>query len=364
MKAIYIDFVPEGSVGVRNKIDFQIEALRGLGIQVVHANYDDGYNFGDKKLLNFSARNKLLRKLFEIVVVFRILRCKFSDVDFVYLRHVRLTPWFYLMIRGISKKVDKLYLEIATYPYDGEVSRFSILSLSDNFFRKRISDFVDTVFCFGNSTGEVWGIPAVEMFNSIDPEKISFHDRQRSKSDGDVVNFVSVSKLSRWHGYDRFIEAVAKAAPDVKRRIVFHIVGDGEEKRKLEGLVEKYGLISNVKFYGIKQGEELDKIYAASDIGVASLGLYRIGLDRITPIKMSEYAAKGLPFVLANNDPRFEGVDFVYRVGNNDGVFDLEKVIEWYDRSTFTAVSIREFAENNLTWKEQMRKVVERFKSK
>lgn len=364
MKSIYFDFVPEGNIGVRNKIICQIEALRELGVQVVHANYDDGYNLGSKKLLGVSTRNKILRKLLEIIIVLRILRCDFSGVDFVYLRHVRLTPWFYLMIRSVSKKVDKFYLEIATYPYDGEVSRFSILSLSDNFFRKRINKFVDAVFCFGKSGGEIWGIPAVEMFNSIDPAKISFHDRQRLKSDCREVNFVSVSKLSRWHGYDRFVEAVARATPDVRRRIVFHVVGDGAERLRLEKLVEEYNLRSNVKFYGSKQGEELDEIYANSDIGVASLGLYRIGLDEITPLKMSEYAAKGLPFLLANKDPRFDGVDFVYRVDNNDSVFDLGKVVEWYDRSTFTAVSIREFAENNLTWKEQMRKVVEVFTSK
>lgn len=361
MKAIYFDFVPEGNIGVRNKIDCQIEALSGLGVHVVHANYDDGYNLGDKKLLNFSARNKLLRKLFEIVVVFRILRCKFSDVDFVYLRHVRLTPWFYLMIRGISKKVDKLYVEIATYPYDGEVSRFSPLSLSDNFFRKKINKFVDTVFCFGKSSGSIWGIPSIEMFNSIDPMKIDFYDKKTYRSDGGVVNFLSVSKLSKWHGYDRFIESVAKSKPDVRERIVFHIVGDGAERFKLEELVEKYGLSSNVKFYGSKSGKELDEIYAISDVGVASLGLYRIGLDEITPLKMSEYAAKGLPFVLANKDPRFEGVDFVCRIANNEREFDLGKVVEWYDRSTFTADSIRGFAEKNLTWKDQMRKVIERF---
>lgn len=43
LKAVYIDFIPEGNIGVRNKISYQIEALESLGVSVIHANYSNGF---------------------------------------------------------------------------------------------------------------------------------------------------------------------------------------------------------------------------------------------------------------------------------------------------------------------------------
>lgn len=361
MKAVYIDFVPEDNIGVRKKIDYQIQALKDLGVDVVHAHYENGFKIGHEQILHGKIKNKFKRKIFEVYLVYKLLRQDYTEIDFIYLRHVRLTPWFYWMIRHLSKKVKQFYIEIATYPYDGEVSKYSLLSISDSFFRDKISPYVNTIFSFGKSDGYIWGIPAIEMHNAIDLNEIKFYPKINSASG--IVNFISVSKLARWHGYDRMIHSLAKLEPEIRKKIVFHVVGDGPEKEGLEKAVEQYGLQQIVKFYGSKQGKELDEIYKQADIAVASLGLYRIGLDEITPIKMSEYTAKGLPFVLASNDPRFIDADFVYKVKNSDEIFDLEDVVSWYNGNEFNSLKIRSYAEKHLDWSAQMKKVLSSFNS-
>src|SRR5690554_3550012 len=361
MRAVYIDFNPEKNVGVRRKISYQIDALRNLGVDTVHAFYNNGYYFGEEKIFGLHSSSTIVRKVYEIKIVKEILSHDFSGFDFIYLRYVRLTPWFYWMLRVLSKKVSKVYVELATYPYDGEVKKYSPLTISDNFFRTKISSYVDAIFCFGITEGRVWGIPSVNMTNAINPADITFVNVEENNKEKQSIDLISVSSLASWHAYDRLIDSMNELPSDAKSKVKFHVVGDGPKKVELERLVQQYNLNSHVIFYGSLQGEKLDEVYAHADVGVASLGLYRIGLDEITPIKMSEYAAKGLPFILANKDPRFEQADFVYRVPNKAGSFDLEKMITWYQNLKATKASIRKFAEDNLTWETQMKKVVDHF---
>ena len=146
---------------------------------------------------------------------------------------------------------------------------------------------------------------------------------------------------------------------DGKEKIKFHIVGEGSETAKLKKIVEdNIELHDIVIFHGFKLGKELDEIYNNSDIALGSLGNHRKGLLDGGGLKNREYCAKGIPFIKAGYD-RFENCQFIYDVPNDESLLDIEKIIEWYKNLKVTPEEIRKYAEENLTWDKQMKKVID-----
>ena len=79
---------------------------------------------------------------------------------------------------------------------------------------------------------------------------------------------------------------------------------------------------------------------------------------RITPIKPSEYTARGIPFILANNDPRVEEANFVFRVKNDESIINLVELYNWYFDNNFTSQEIRGYASKYLSWEIQINKII------
>ena len=144
--------------------------------------------------------------------------------------------------------------------------------------------------------------------------------------------------------------------------VKFHVVGDGDKKvvTELKDLVKKNNLEEHVMFYGYKSGKDLDEIYNKVDIAVGSLGFSRIGLKGGSPLKTREYIAKGVPIILGYEDISLKNtLDFIYQVPNDESVFDLYKILDWYKNLDKDSTKIRRYAEDNLTWNKQMKKVVD-----
>jgi|GEM_PF-4656429 len=49
----------------------------------------------------------------------------------------------------------------------------------------------------------------------------------------------------------------------------------------------------------------------------------------------------------------------MYKIINDETIFDIEEIIEWYNNLKVSAEEIREYTKNNLTWDIQMKKVVD-----
>lgn len=358
MKAVYIDFVPESNIGVRNKITQQIASFNKKGVNVTHGFYDKGYyKIGGKNIIHES-RGRILRKINEVRIVNHLTKLDLSDFNFIYIRYTKLTPWQYYLIRNLNKKNKNIIIEVPTYPYDKEYNFLSLIRLSDLYFRRKLNKYVSHIFYFGEYTRRIWGIPATQLVNAIDIDSINFNSEIKDKPNKNIINFVAVSKLAFWHGYDRFIMSLSKCKEEVKNKILFHVVGDGPEKEKLEQMTKELNLEKHVIFYGSKNGDALDAIYEKMQIGVSSLGLFRIGLDECTPLKPSEYAAKGLPFIIANHDPRFNNANFVFNIPNEDSIIDLEKTLCWYENLQHSRFEIRQFAKEHLTWDQEVDKII------
>jgi phosphatidylinositol alpha-1,6-mannosyltransferase len=80
----------------------------------------------------------------------------------------------------------------------------------------------------------------------------------------DVV-VMTVGRLQRRKGHDVAIAAMARLAPELPG-LRYVIVGDGEERPRLERLVSEFGLGERVRFAGEVSSEELPRYFAACDI--------------------------------------------------------------------------------------------------
>ncbi len=119
---------------------------------------------------------------------------------------------------------------------------------------------------------ESMGVPADKVhivYPAVDPER--FHPgvdgaaiRARYAGPGDIV-LLSVGRLQRRKGHDVAIHAVAALRTEFPQ-LRYIIAGDGEERGRLEGLVDQHRLRGRVFFAGAVAEDELPAHYAACDI--------------------------------------------------------------------------------------------------
>lgn len=364
MKGIYLNFVQEYEIGVIKKLNFQIKSFNKLGVNIKKCKIiEDKFYIDDFFINNYhtgtSFKEKLSRKIDLYFCLKKLQKTKlYEDIDFMYIRYFYSSPWFISYLKFLKKINLKIILEVPTYPYDGEVK--------DNFFirwdkkyREELHKYVDKVVTYSDDK-EIWRIPCINISNGIDLEEIQMIDREKTES---KIIFMSVSNCSIWHGIDRFIYSILEYIKNNgKEKIIFNIVGEGNEISKLKQIVNENKELENIViFHGRKSGKELDKIYNITNIGVGSLGIHRINLETVQPLKNREYCAKGLPFIISFNDPYFKDKEFVYKVSNNEKLLDIEKIIEWYKNLKITSKEIREYSKN-FSWDIQMKKVVDYLK--
>lgn len=172
------------------------------------------------------------------------------------------------------------------------------------------------------------------------------------------LRLIGVAQMANWHGYDRLIRALrllGKDCPEFKVHLV--LVGEGSELQALKDLVVSCGLQKKVTFTGMLIGADLNRIFDNAHIGIASLGLYRKGLDEASDLKTREYMARGLPVIGVGRDPDFD-VNCPYRfvVPNDDSVEELAELIySFRNRKLPNANEIRQFAEERLSLEGKLR---------
>lgn len=364
MKGIYLNFVQEYEIGVIKKLNFQIKSFNKLGVNIKKCKIiEDKFYIDDFFIKNYhtgtSFKEKLSRKIDLYFCLKKLQKTKlYEDIDFMYIRYFYSSPWFISYLKFLKKINLKIILEVPTYPYDGEV-KDSFFTRWDKKYREELHKYVDKVVTYSDDK-EIWRIPCINISNGIDLEEIQMIDRKKTES---KIIFTSVSNCSIWHGIDRLIYSILEYIKNNgKEKIIFNIVGEGNETFKLKQIVKENKLEKYVIFHGKKLGKELDEIYNESDIGIGCLGNFRKGLYEGGALKNKEYCAKGLPVVVAGPDYDFNNCEFIYQVSQDESLINIEKIIEWYKNLNITSEEIREYAENNLSWDIQIKKIVESIK--
>ena len=352
MKGIYIyssndkDYMANGEA---KKVLSQVKAFRKAGVDVSFLDIVLDRKI-DKVLYRLPFRGVYSKEF--------IKRCEKEAVDakFVFIRKNIFDCTYYKLLRAIKKANPqiKIIVEIPTYPYFQEWNR--IIDKPLIWKEKRVIPkvkkygLVDYYLTLTDDK-EIYGISTIKFSNCIAVEE---YTSKRNLQNTEEVHLIGVALLAKWHGFDRVIrglkEYYEKNRDPVK--VVFHIVGDGPELNSYTRLVEQSNLKDKVIFEGKHKGEELDHLYDISHVGIGSLGMYRIGLEKATSLKLREYCAKGIPFIKASDDEVFNDFRYCLSFANNDEPIDILKVVNWTKEIDYEQAvgSIREYAFGNLDW--------------
>jgi len=376
MKVLYITTVNlMQESGVASKIRGQVKAMRkqGLDVQILYAtngtinyvNLDDDRVFAVYRKLPVVGFFNMLKALYSNA--FKIVNEK--NYDGVYIRY-SLSDWNLIkFLKSLKRSGVKIFIEIASYPYDGEYKAktfFKKLGLQiDKFYRKKLYKYVDCCFVPRKNIGSVFNMNTVLFDNGVSIKDINTRNYEGRKEN--TLRLLGVANLSPWHGYDRVIEGIYEYYKNGgKANVIFHVVGEGAELENLKSLVDKLDLGKNVVFYGKKFGGDLDKIYGFCDVGVAAIGIFRQGTDNTSSLKTKEYCAKSLPFIMLHQEA---GVDedfpYAYRIENTPEPVDISEIIKFFEgieKENYIEY-MREYAEENFDWEEKFKVVIDKIKS-
>lgn len=301
--------------------------------------------------------------------------------DLVYIKGFLANPYA-LRIADAAKSANprcRVIYEIATYPYWGEYRRFfrvdwkrrdarafagHLLEAAQHWATApRMKRSVDALVVFGQPVERLWGIPAVTIDNGVSVDRIEPRDSS-GRMPGAAIRLLGVAGTSVAHGYDRVLDGLAqyrKAKPPGGPEVFFDLVGENETVRALRARTAELGLEDAVSFLGYRDSGELALLYNRCDAAVSSLGVYRIGLKWLSPLKSREYCAAGIPFLYAYEDTLPGNATFAMKIPNDPSPVDIAAVVRFVERCRGNpAVSRRErqYAEEYFDWKIIMKRVL------
>lgn len=259
-----------------------------------------------------------------------------NNYNFIYVRYHLCDFLFINSLRILNRKATKTVVEIPTYPYKKELLKSHngvvryFMDFSSNFL---LRFFVGRMVTYSQD-GKIFGIKTINTINGIIYENVIPVEKKQFNTK--EIHLISVSMTVICHGYDRLIEGIKKyydLGGDTK--IIYHLVGEGEEIKRYRDLVLKYGIEKYVLFYGFKTSADLDVLYEKADIAINSLAIHRIGLQTESTIKSKEYAAKGLPMVSSYAVDAFTAQDnskYVYQISADETPVDVYELIEFYNK--------------------------------
>jgi len=128
----------------------------------------------------------------------------------------------------------------------------------------------------------------------IDTERFVY-SRRSIKSD-ELVQVLTIGRLTQKKGYEYAIEAVA-ALIALGRKIVYTITGEGPLENRLKSLVKKLGIETNVRFTGAVDRDEALRLYQQAHLFVLPSITADDGDQEGVPVVLMEAQAAGLPVV-------------------------------------------------------------------
>lgn len=262
---------------------------------------------------------------------------RIKEPDFLYIRKVGGDRKQYMFLKYIKKTFPtcKIIIEIPTYPYFRESvkSLVGILVLKDYWnYCYKLGKYIDRFLTY-SLYGEIFKVPTIKVKNGIDVNSIPPIERDKIY-DKETIRLLAVAVLQPHHGYERLIKGIYNYYKDGgNRKIYFHLVGEGPQKKTYMKLADKYQLSENIIFHGGKFGKELHELYEEVDLTVSTLGFYKDGVDKSSVLKVREYLAKGLPVISGCREDAFDDGEKTYccEFPNNSSAIDMERVIKFYD---------------------------------
>ena len=362
--------------GISKKIHYQIKGLRENGHEVHVCTYyirEDGHrvrmidddvvieDYGSGQWAAIKQRFSF-KRLTDYVIE--------NGFEFVYARSFHnANPATVKMFKRFKAYGIASVIEIPTYPYDQEYSGTSswenkIKLMLDKLYRKKLASQTDAIVTFTNDK-VIFGQRTINISNGIDYDHIPLQVKIPHPTN--EIHLIGVAEVHYWHGYDRMIAGLGEYyQKPYDKDVYFHIVG-GVANSEMYGsshalgfyeLIQKYDIEKYVVFHGPKFGDELDELFNQADFAIGSLARHRSGIAHIKTLKNREYAARGIPFAYSETDGDFDNSSYILKVPDDESPIDLLGIIHFVERNNVCPLEIRNSI-NHLTWKEQMKKVID-----
>ncbi|MFQ9311503.1 MAG: glycosyltransferase [Paraclostridium sordellii] len=362
MRLLYIAKIDEKyslDFGVSKKIKGQIRAFQELGYEIDYLRMQDKFIiFNEDRLDKIKYRYFAYKEFYKVIKEQKRLK-----YDFVYLRYARGDIYFYKTIKMFNELSIKVITEIPTYPYEnrliGDGVKDTISGWVDMYLATKLKKYVYRI-SVTNTHEYIYGIKTVNINNGIDLKELPIIKKQKKQNE--CINMIGIANLAKWHGYDRVIYGLSEYYKNKNQAkdVNFYIIGDGSEKENLINITKQLNIKDKVHFLGGKSGKELDDIFNIMDIGISSLALFRAGGGH-DPIKSKEFLGRGIPVVLGYEDKLIDmNLPYVLKVDENESYVDIDNIINEYEKCfNISESEIRMYADKFLSWKTQMKKVVD-----
>jgi glycosyltransferase involved in cell wall biosynthesis len=357
--------------GIKKKVFAQAKAFRHFGLET------DVLFFENKNIIiegnnhNFIKNTKGKIDFLYFLYNSFLKQIKIENYNYVYIRHFLTNPLFIFLLWKMKKqnKNLKIYMEIPTFPYRFEFGHMALtkrigLWLDDictPFFHYYISKIITF-----SSKEEIYKIPTIKSDNGIDIDL--FNLLEPAIFDGKTIHLLGLANVQPWHGFDRIINGLELYnSSNQLIKVVFHVVGSGGELENLKQLTIKNKLEDTVIFHGFLNGKELDNVFRKCHLGIGSCGMHRINVAKgeTSALKSREFAARGLPFVIAYEDRGFPAqYPFLLELKADDTAINIDEIIDFYKKTNQTAdyhQLMHNFAKENLTWESKLKVVAEAY---
>ncbi len=358
------------SDGVMKKLRAQAAALARLGWAVSTVVCKDGRVFlqnGVKAQLlggyTTSKPYRLKQILFEYLLKVRF-EGGFPSV--VYIRGLRITRSYRRFLKLAKAMHAFVCIELpSVLPLFRKRRRLTTFvgDLMDRLQMMLCRQYID---CLANFQGytRLFGKKAVSLENGLSSEGI--RPKAMRQPDGSI-RLIAVASMEVHHGYERILQGLSsyrKQKGSEAVPIQFHLVGEGEQTAYYEDLSRQLGLDDAVFFHGRKAGRELELLFNACDLAAGTLGAYKIGLDKISPLKTKEYCLRGIPFLYAcKEDALTSFCRFCKLIPNDASEVSMEEIISFYHEAykNFPELqnAMMRHAQKHYSWEAQFLKLFE-----
>ena len=354
------------------KFNGQMAAMKALGHSVYFIGWDTNSMrlIGDEKeyLLVKTPLSKIKGYWYTMLYIdlMKALR-KASELvtfDIVYMRYMPTFPGAKKAIESVKKTGARLIVEYPTFPaINGQTTswiRKPVFQILEREF-KHIKPMVDGYVAIGEDCGGVIdGVTAINVINGVQARSYPLH--QNRKETGSI-GILALASMSKWQGYDRFIESM----DSTMTHVTLHMVGgDGDGSLpEWKQLAAEKNLQTQVVFHGELHGKQLEEVIAQCDVGLGGLRLYLKDQFQSMPLKLREYMARGLPFVYAVDDPSMPDNDrFCMKLPNDNTPIDIIKILDFAKKSKTddkVGADMKAYAIEHLSWEAMMNPIFERF---
>jgi len=369
-KLLYLSFLglTPNDLGVMKKMDFQTKTLRELGLNVeavvcTLADYQVGQKFDHleyEKIDNTSSAVKRIDYFFrKWEKIERIVAARRPDRILIRYPVGQIFMGHFLKRYGAITVTDHQTKELSEMNLFGVSRREKMLNLFErNYGAKWL-----------RKTGGIVGVTQeivdyeLARIGTVKPHKVisnganvsEINFRPNPDYNGKELNMIFVGGSDHpWHGIERVLDGLA-VYKGASPKIQLHLVGDYE---RLRPLAAKSGIADRVVFHGFLNGRELDEIFARMHVAVGTLALHKKNMRQACPLKVREYAARGIPFVIAYDDVDISpDWPLCLRFPADDSPLDMEKLVDWAGRvlrDNGSSPEVRRYAETRMDWKIKM----------